>query len=31
MVDQQRSSSHRAELALDKLVEFGQPHPINLR
>jgi hypothetical protein len=31
MVDEQRSSSHRAELAVDELVEFGQPHPPNLR
>jgi hypothetical protein len=31
VVDEQRPPPHGSEVALDKLVEFGQPHPINLR
>lgn len=31
MVDEQRLAAHRAELVLDELIEFGQPHTIKLR
>jgi hypothetical protein len=30
MIDEQRGAPHRAELCLDELVEFGQPHRMNL-
>jgi hypothetical protein len=31
VVDEQRLAPHRAELAVDELVEFGQTHRSNLR
>ncbi|MBP1820838.1 hypothetical protein J3E61_004401 [Mycobacterium sp. OAE908] len=31
MVDEQGGAAHRAELAGDEFLEFGQPHAPNLR
>ena len=31
VIDEHRRAAHRPELPLDELLEFGQPHPNNLR